>query len=320
MLISIILLIIGFVLLIKGADYLVEGSSTIAKKLKVSNLLIGLTIVSFGTSLPELVVNIIAGWQGNTELAIANIIGSNIANLLLILGVSSLIAPLKVSKRTAWKEIPFSLLAVLSLAVLANDKIFAHSAHSYISFGDGLILLFFLAIFMYYIVGIALNDREKNIGTEVVKHSVLKSSLFIVGGLAGLVIGGNWVVSSATNIATLLGVSQTLIGLTAVALGTSLPELVTSIIAVRKNKIDLAVGNAIGSNIFNVFWILGITALIHPLQFTATANFDILVALGSTLLLFFWMFIGKKHTLERWQGVIFIISYISYIIYTFIRG
>ena len=320
MLFSTIFLIIGFILLIKGADYLVDGSSVIAKKFKVSNLLIGLTIVSFGTSLPELVVNVLAGWQGNTELAIANIIGSNIANLLLILGVSAVVAPLVVGKHTVWKEIPFSLLAVMVLGILANDKIFAQGGASVLSFGDGLILLSFLAIFMYYIIGIALSDRQKNIGTEAPQIKTLTSVIMIIGGLVGLIIGGRWVVDSATFIATSLGVSQAFIGLTAVALGTSLPELVASITAVKKGNIDLAVGNAIGSNVFNVFWILGVTALIHPLYFNTLANTDLLVAIGATLLLFFWMFIGKKHTLQKWQGILFLVFYVGYIVFAFFRG
>ncbi len=311
---------LGFVLLVKGADLLVDGSSAIAVRFKVSNLVIGLTIVSFGTSLPELVVNLFASAGGNTDLAIANIIGSNIANILLILGVSALIAPLVVTKGTVWKEIPFSLLAVIVLGLLANDVLIDGRMASAITRADGFVFISFLAIFLYYVFGIAQNDRKKDIGANEPDLVMSKSVTYVLLGLVGLILGGQWVVAGAIEIATVFGLSETFIGITAVALGTSLPELVASVIAVRKNNVDLAIGNAVGSNIFNVFWILGISAVIRPLPFNPISNLDLIMVIGATLLLFIVMFIGKKHTLQRWQGGFFIFAYVAYIIAITIRG
>jgi cation:H+ antiporter len=314
MLLTITLLVIGFALLIKGADFLVDGSSSIAKRFGISDLVIGLTVVAFGTSAPELVVNIVSAVQGNPDIAIGNILGSNIANILLILGITAIITPLAVQRSTTWKEVPFSLLAILMLGVLVNDVVLSGGASSWLTRGDGLVLIGFFIIFLYYIFSSAKNGAEQEEEAETVTQKKVSSSvLLIIVGLAGLVWGGKWVVDSAVTLATLWGMSDAVIGLTVVAIGTSLPELATSITAALKGKADIAIGNVVGSNIFNIFWILGVTALIAPLPFTETSNFDIGATIIASALLFAWMFIGKKHSLERWQGVMFVLLYIVYI-------
>jgi len=311
--ISYILLPIGFVLLIKGADLLVDGASSIAKRLGISSLVIGLTVVAFGTSMPELIVNIFAGLQGNTDLAIANILGSNIANILLILGVSAAIFPLAVKKGTVWREIPLSLLAVIVLALLVNDVVIDKIAPSELTRIDGFVLLSFFIVFLYYIFGTSKTEESKE-ETAIREQSFLKSFLLVAGGFIGLALGGKLIVDSAVSIASSLGVSQALIGLTVVAIGTSLPELATSAVAAFKKNPDIAVGNIVGSNIFNIFWILGISAIISPLPFSPALMRDVWVVLAVTIVLFAFMFIGKKHILKRWQGVVFILAYITYIV------
>lgn len=314
---SIILLIIGFVILIKGADLLVDGASSIAKKFKISDIVIGLTIVAFGTSAPELIVNLFASFQGNTDIAIGNIVGSNIANIFLILGVAGLIYPLTVKKDTTWKEIPLSLLAALVLGFMANDALLDGRDYSMLSRIDGLILLCFFAIFLYYTGGIA---KGEEVDEEVPKYPFYKSVLFVVLGLIGLTAGGRLVVTQAVSIATWFGISEAVIGLTVVAVGTSLPELVTAAVAAYKKKPDIAIGNVVGSNIFNIFWILGISAVIRPLPFNPVANMDIIMTLLASFLLFVWMFIGERHKLQRWQAAFFLVIYVGYTGLLFIRG
>lgn len=309
-----VLFILGFVVLIKGADLLVDGSSSIAKKFKISPLVIGLTIVAFGTSAPELVVNIFASAAGNTEIAIGNILGSNIANILLILGISATIYPLVSKKSTVWKEIPLCLLAVLVLGALANDGLIDKVGFSNLGRIDGFILLSFFAIFLYYTFGIARVSKDAD-DFQIKQLTIKKSILFIILGLIGLVLGGQWIVDGAVKIAEYFGISQSLIGLTIVAIGTSLPELATSAIAAFKKQTDIAIGNVVGSNIFNIFWILGISAFIRPLPFNPDSNIDILVTIGATIILFIIMFVGKKRIIERWQGGLMIILYITYIVF-----
>ncbi len=314
MTLSIILLLLGFAFIIKGADFLVDGASSLAKKLHVSDLAIGLTIVAFGTSTPELVVNVISSLQGTTEIAIGNVLGSNIANILLILGIAAAIYPLKVTRGTVWKEIPFSLLAAIVLGILASDRIIDGQSFSAITRIDGLVLLAFFVIFLYYTFGIAkngvpgLSDEKPDI-----TRSTSKSLLWILLGFAGLIAGGKWVVDSAITIAQLFGISTSLMGLTIVAIGTSLPEMATSAVAAYKKNADIAVGNVIGSNIFNIFFILGISSVIKPLPFQTRSMLDVGVTLLASLLLFLFMFVGKRHVLDRWQGVFFILLYIVYI-------
>jgi cation:H+ antiporter len=309
-----ILFVVGFVLLISGANLLVEGSASIAKKLNISSIVIGLTIVAFGTSAPELIVNIFASVQGNTEIAIGNILGSNIVNILLILGVSSIIYPLATKENTVWKEIPLSLLAAILLGVMVNDTLIDGGTFSGLTRIDGIVFIAFFIIFLYYTFGISKVSGE-NTDLEIKEMSYMKSSLYIVGGLLGLVFGGKWIVDGAIKIAEGFNVSQSLIGLTVVAIGTSLPELATSAVAAYKKQSDIAIGNVVGSNIFNIFWILGFSAVINPLPFSKDSVIDIIMTIVASLILFLIMFIGKKHTVERWQGVIMILMYVGYVAY-----
>jgi cation:H+ antiporter len=308
-----ILIMAGLVLLIKGADFLVMGASSIARRFHISELVIGLTIVAFGTSTPEFFVNVIASLGGNSDIAIGNVLGSNIANFLLILGISALICPLTVKSGTVWKEIPFSLLAVVVLGLMVNDRWIDHSLHSILTRSDGLVMLCFFSIFLYYSASIA----KKIEGMEEVlpekEYGLVPSILLIIGGFIGLSVGGEWIVDSAVKIALHLGMSQALIGLTIVAFGTSLPELATSAVAAWHDNVDIAVGNVVGSNIFNIYYVLGLSSIIKPLPFNTAYNVDISVVILTSLLLFIFMFIGKKHTLDRWQGGLFLAAYIFYI-------
>ena len=316
-----ILLLIGFVFLIKGAGFLVDGASSLAKKFNISNLVIGLTVVAFGTSTPELFVNLFASFNGTTDIAIGNIVGSNIVNILFILGIAAIIYPLKVGRGTIWKEIPMSLMAALLLLIMANDSMVDGLGFNTLTRSDGIILITFFIIFLYYTFGIAKvqnNNDESQIVLKV--YSGLASTGLVALGLVGLVLGGKWIVDSATIIAANLGLSDALIGLTIVAIGTSLPELATSAVAAFKKNTDIAVGNVVGSNIFNIFWILGISSVIKPLPFRPELNFDLWVVVAASALLFGWMFLGKRHTLERSQGVIFVLLYILYIAVIVIRG
>jgi cation:H+ antiporter len=315
-----ILLILGFAFLIKGAGLLVDGASSLAKKFNISNLVIGLTIVAFGTSAPELFVNLFASFNGTTDIAIGNIVGSNISNVFLILGIAAIIYPIKVSKGTVWKEIPLSLLAALLLLTMANDWLIDGVGFNALTRSDGIVLIAFFVIFIYYTFGIA-KDQNTNDEQDAPKiYSGLVSTGLIFSGLVGLVIGGQWIVNSATSIAISFGLSEALIGLTIVAIGTSLPELATSAVAAYKKNSDIAVGNVVGSNIFNIFWILGLSAFIKPLPFKLELNFDLWMAVFASVLLFLWMFLGKRHTLDRWQGTIFVLIYVVYIITVVVRG
>jgi cation:H+ antiporter len=316
MVISIVLLIIGFFLLIKGADYLVEGSSSLASKLKVSELLIGLTIVAFGTSTPELIVNIIASYQDNTGIAYGNVIGSNIVNILLILGIAGLIYPIKTEKNTVWKEIPLSLMAAVALLILCNDRIL-NGEPSLLSRGDGLILLLFFIIFISYSFGLSkveIQDRP-----DIKIFSNRRIVVYIIVGLAALFFGGRFVVNSAVNIAHRLNISEKLIALTIVSIGTSLPELFTSAVAAKNHKSDIAIGNVVGSNIFNIFFILGISAVIRPLTYPITLNSDLIILIGASLLLFLTMFTGHKRRLDWWESFSFLILYCGYVIFLLYR-
>jgi cation:H+ antiporter len=319
-LLYIIFLVIGFILLIKGADFLVDGASSVARNFNISDLVIGLTVVAFGTSTPELFVNISASLGGNSEIAVGNILGSNISNILLILGISSIIYPLSVTRGTVWKEIPFSLLAVIVLGVFANDRFIDGAPSSVLTRIDGLVLLMFFIIFIYYTAGIAIRIEGMEEHVPVRKYSITRSIIMVVIGLIGLILGGNWIVKGSVYSAAMLGMSESLIGLTIVAVGTSLPELATSAMAAYRKNTEIAIGNVVGSNIFNIFFVLGISSLIRPLTFHSKSNIDIGMVIIATLFLFFSMFTGKKHSLDRWEGVLFIVVYCGYITYLVIQG
>jgi len=311
-----ILFFTGFFILIKGADLLVDGSASIAKKFKISNIVIGLTIVAFGTSAPEFIINIFASAQGNAGIAIGNILGSNIANILLILGIASIIYPIVAKKNTVLKEIPFSLLAIILVGIMVNKS---NGSFSGLTRIDGLILLCFFIAFLYYVFTITKSTKDLPEKCHVKHLSYFKSIIFIILGLIGLVIGGKWIVDGAVKIAQSFNVSQSLIGLTVVAIGTSLPELATSAIAAYKKQTDIAIGNVVGSNIFNIFWVLAISAIIRPLPFDPKFNIDILMTIFASVLLFLFMFVGKKHIIQRWQGVLMVLIYCSYITFLVVK-
>ncbi|MBK5100349.1 MAG: calcium/sodium antiporter [Desulfobacteraceae bacterium] len=315
-----ILLVAGFILLIKGADLLVDGASSIARRMNVSDLVIGLTVVAFGTSTPELFVNISSSIKGNTDIAVGNILGSNIANIFLILGVSSIIYPLTVTKGTVWKEIPFSLLAALILGILANDKLIDRTGSSALTRIDGLVFLSFFIIFIYYSFSIAkiIEGMEDHVPTK--HYGLGKSMLLVLLGLVGLTLGGQWIIDGAVHVARKFGMSQSLVGLTIVAVGTSLPELATSVVAASKKNVEIAVGNVVGSNIFNIFFVLGISSIIRPLPFETRNNIDIIVVILASTLLFTSMFTGKKRSLDRWEGLVFLALYAGYTAFLIIQG
>ena len=310
---ALILLAVGFVVLIKGADWLVDGASSVARRFHISDLVIGLTVVAFGTSTPELFVNIAASLKGNTDIAVGNVLGSNISNIFLILGVSSIIYPLSVSKGTVWKELPFSLLAVIVLGFMVNDQLIDGVLPSALTRIDGLILLSFFVVFVYYSTGIA--TRIDGMETQVSgKQQTLSISVLMIAlGFAGLALGGKWIVDGAVYLAGRFGMSEALIGLTIVAVGTSLPELATSAMAAYKRNVEIAVGNVVGSNIFNILFVLGISAVVKPLPFKARSNPDIAVVILASSLLFLSMFTGKKRSLDRWEGFAFVALYAVYI-------
>ena len=312
-------------LLIAGANYLVDGSSAIAKKLGVSTLVIGLTIVAFGTSAPELVVNILSASKGSTGLALGNVNGSNIANILLILGATAFIARIPVKSRTVLKEIPFMILAGFVLVVMSSDVLLNGDSVSQLSRIDGVLLLSFFVIFAYYMF-LSTKDAASGAKVEDPKMNRHLALLYTAMGIGGLVVGGKFAVDGATGLAVAFGASETLVGLTILALGTSLPELVSSVVAAVKGETDLAVGNIVGSNIFNILLVLGVTAVVHPIEITEYAVFDSLVALGAMMFLLVALFVrglsekGRVHDIERTSGMIFIVFYIAYIVYILYRG
>ena len=317
-----ILFVVGIIFLIKGANFLVDGSSSLARKLRIPTLVVGLTIVAFGTSMPELVVNIIAALRGSTEVAFGNVIGSNMANILLILGIVAIISPIKIERSTVWKTLPFALLSVIVLFLVSNYILIDNINLTILTRVSGLIFLCFFGIFIYYALGAAKQNRSKvkEADFSIGKHENSKIFLLILVGLLGLYFGGKWTVDGAIFIAQQFGMSEFLISATIIAVGTSFPELVTGITAARRKETGLAVGTSVGSNIFNIFWILGVTAIIAPVLIPKFINTDIILLGLATFLLFLFMFVGKKQEFERWQGVMFILLYIAYIIFIGVRG
>jgi cation:H+ antiporter len=333
MVLSIVFIMIGVVLLVKGAGWLVDGSVAIARQIGISDLIIGLTIVSLGTSAPELLVNLVASLQGKTELALGNVIGSNIANILLILGCVACVTPLGVSPSTVFKEIPFSLLAAVVLVVLMSDRALNGYTVDQLTRGDGLILLSFLPVFFYYLVGISKHQGSVVLPKKAPrkKSAVLESSGPVLLGLVLLGVGGESVVRGAVSLATSLGVSERVIGLTIVAFGTSLPELVTSIVAALRGNADISIGNVIGSNILNIFWILGISAALSPLPVSPDLFLDVAIMTLATALLilliqkgppwqrvFFWRQV-EGHVIVRWEGGLLLALYFAYLSFLIMR-
>ena len=316
-----VLLIVGLTLLLKGADWLVRGASSVARSLRVSDMVVGLTVVSFGTSLPELVIGLVAGSQGNSDLFIGNVIGSNIANILLILGVAAVICPLVAKRGTVWQEMPFTLGAVVLFFVLLNDQFFRGDATPQLSRFDGLVLLGFFGFFIFYIMKMIKGDKEKEWLEDLPTDSRLRSGIEIVVGIVGLVIGGKLAVDSAQSIALAMGFSQAFIGLTVIAIGTSLPELATSGVAAYRKNVDIAVGNVVGSNIFNIFIVAGLSSVAQPMAYNPVNNSDIFVMALATVILFVSMFIGKlRYSINRIEGALMVGLYFAYMVYLVNRG
>lgn len=320
MVLAFVLLIVGFVLLVKGADVFVDGSSGIAKFLKIPSIVIGLTIVAFGTSAPEAAVSIIAGVNGSNDIAVGNVIGSNMFNLLGVLGVSALISPVRVDVEIVKKQFPFMLAATGVLALSAFDVFFGSAETNTISRGEAFILLIMMAIFLYSVVTFALSSRKEGGDSEEKDEKPLKlwkCILFTILGLAGIVVGGQFVVDSASKIATSFGMSETLVGLTIVAVGTSLPELVTSIVAARKGESDIAIGNVVGSNVFNILFVLAASAAITPMNINAQGLCDLLILAAVSVLSYIFCF--TKKTINRVEGGILVAMYAGYMVFAIIR-
>ena len=315
MILNILLLIGGLALILIGANSLTDGASSVAKKWGVSDLVIGLTIVAFGTSAPELVISSLSAVNGSAELAIGNVVGSNIFNILMIIGCVALVMPIKIEKSIMSNEIPLVILSALALLFCANDVILNGGTGNFISRADGLILLLFFAIFMRYTFSLATKGGADESAEEVKTMSGLKATLFILGGLAGLIFGGQFFVDGASGIAKGMGVSESIIGLTIVAAGTSLPELATSITAALKKNPGIAIGNVIGSNIFNTFLILGCASTITPLPMGGINNVDMLTMVGASVLFFIVGWLFKKRTITRIEGAVMVGSYIAYTTY-----
>lgn len=319
-----ILLITGFVLLIKGADFFVDGSSSVAKILKVPTIIIGLTVVAFGTSMPELSVSVTAALRGSNDLAVSNVLGSNIFNLLVVLGCCALVKPVAAKWSLLKKEFPFSILITIILLLVDSDfsimKILDGNRGFVLGRWAGLLFLILFVLYIYATVKSALRSRAeaKDMEEEEYKTmSPLKSGIYIVIGLIGIVWGGNLVVDSASNIALTFGWSQTFIGLTIVALGTSLPELVTSVVAARKGENDLAVGNVVGSNIFNILLILGVSSFITPITLDVTAVYDTIILIIASIVVYVSAI--SKREIQRKEGILFLVCYFAFFLYVFMR-
>lgn len=318
MILNIALLVLGFALLIKGADILVDGSASLAKRFGLSSLLIGLTVIAFGTSAPELIVNIFASISGSSDIGMGNIVGSNIANILLILGVAALISDLSVQDSIVKRQIPFSILSAVALFLLINSVMINGMGINGLNRSGGLILILFFVIFLYYTFNLARASRAE--GENIEQMKTKKSIAFIIGGIIALFIGGKLIVDSASSLALAAGLSEAFVGLTIVALGTSLPELAASVMAARKNQMDMAVGNVIGSNIFNILWVLGLSAIIRPIDFNPAMNIDILFLVFTSLLLFVLIYRGKKYFFTKNDGIVLVMLYFAYIVFITLRG
>lgn len=312
MLLNIIFLVVGFVVLIKGADYFVDGASGIAGNFKVSKMLIGLTIVAFGTSAPEFAVSVKSLFSNSGDMVLGNVIGSNILNILLILGAASLVHPLSVKNNTVKKELPITLMITCAFAVLLSDNLFANNMGNSFPRGDGLVLILFFGVFMYYLISMTRNKVTEEEDSSF--PSMKKSILLTIIGLLGIVLGSNFVVDGASGLAKIIGISERMISLTIVALGTSLPELVTSVTATKKGEYDIAIGNVVGSNIFNIGVVIGIPITLFG--GIASINFsyiDITVMIFSALLLFIFSFNDRK--ISKIEGITFLLTFIIYYSY-----
>lgn len=311
---QLLLLVLGFAPLIYGAGLLVEGASSLAKRFHMSSIVIGLTIVAFGTSAPEMVVNLFAAFEQNSSITLGNVLGSNIFNILGIIGVSALIFPLQVRSRTTWIEVPLSFLAAVVVLVMANKQYLNQAELNQITRTDGIVLLLFFSIFMAYSFHSISSDQDEE-GQTIKIYSVVRSWLYVLIGLVLLTIGGRLIVAAAVRFAQNLGISERIIALTIISIGTSLPELATSAVAASKRNVDIAIGNIVGSNIFNLFFILGISTVVYPAEVPALANIDLLINAAASLLLFALIFIGRGRRVDRKEGAVFVLLYTAYMLY-----
>jgi cation:H+ antiporter len=320
--INLIFIGVGFALLIRGSDYMIDGASSVARRLRVSQVIIGLTIVAMGTSAPEFMISLFSTINGASQVAIGNVLGSTIANVLLIGGVAAIVSPLRMKENTVWRELPYSLLAILAMTFLASDQLFDGAQESVLTRSDGFVLILFFLVFLNYLFITAHNDRKrKTIHMDTIEKLSYKiSGLYIGLGVTGLVVGGQMTIQGAIGIAEALQISENLIGLSIVAVGTSLPELVASIVSTRKGNTDIAIGNIVGSNIFNILGTLGLTTIITPLSFSQDNTFDVTFAMIATVLMFALLWNGERHKIDRWQGGILVCVYCVYMGYIILRG
>ena len=300
---DILFIILGVWCVLKGADYLTEGAAAVARRMHIPEMIIGLTIVAAGTSAPELFVSVVSALKGTSDMAVGNVVGSNIMNTMLIVGVAAMVAPMKISKNTVKKDLPFTVAASMLLLFLAFDHFLGHVG--------GFMLLAGFALFMAYSIYSASRSPEHDSNDLVVQMSKLKSAIFVLGGLLLLIVGSNVFVDHASQLALSMGISEGVVGLTVVAGGTSLPELATTVVAARKGQSALAIGNVIGSNVFNILLILGLTATIHPLQIEGITTIDMAVMLLSVS--FVWIFCFTRLKVERWEGFVLLIGYLAYL-------
>lgn len=326
---SYVLLAVGLVLLVKGADFFVDGSAGIARYFHVPALVIGLTIVAFGTSAPEAAVSITAAIKGQNGIAVGNVLGSNLFNLLMVIGVCALIRPMKVTKSVIFKEYPLMILSSAALLALGADWFLGDSSDNLISRGDGIVLLLFFCVFLFMTIRTALFSRPEMAQAELEevpkeaqgdkekKNSSPKNLLFAGLGLGGVIGGGQLVVNSASDIALSFGISETLVGLTIVAIGTSLPELVTSVVAARKGESDMALGNVVGSNLFNIFFVLATSSAINPIAFSFESVIDSLILIGVSILIY--LFILIRQNVNRIEGAFMVAIYAAYSVYIILR-
>ncbi len=312
MLIDILFLIMGLALILGGASQLTDGAASVARRLGISELTVGLTVVAFGTSAPELVISLLAALDGNAAMAIGNVVGSNIFNILMILGVTALVRPIVVERNVMSMEIPMVVLSSVVMLMLGNEVMLDGAPANVVSRTDGIMLLVFFLLFMRYTLATAKNSTTSPEAEPIKEMPAWRSALAIIGGLAALIFGGDLFVDGATGLARTIGMSDAVIGLTIVAAGTSLPELATSVAAALKGRPGIAIGNVIGSNIFNILMVLGVSATITPLPFGSIGNFDLLTLLGASLMFLLFARIIGTRTITRTEGLFMVLCYVAY--------
>lgn len=315
---SIVLLLVGLILLVKGADFFVEGSSSIAKRFNIPSMVIGLTLVAFGTSAPELAVSVSGSLNQSNGIVFGNVVGSNIVNLLFILGLSCLIKPIQVHLKTIIKEMPFAILTTVALMLMAMDGLINGDSQSVVSKAEGWILILFFLIYLYSMLEIAVLEKEVYPEGQIHSIPLKKSIILTIVGLLAIILGAKWVVDGAIDIARWLKISEITIGLTVVAIGTSLPELITSLVAAKKGENEIAVGNVIGSNIFNILFVLGLSSTIYPVSIGQENFADLWILFAAMVVVVPLMYTGKK--INRLEGALMVVAYLAYASFTVIRA